>query len=152
MRVVPGTLPREMNWMALRAGCEPACIIAKELIMRNKILAIAAIAGAIGAPIGAQAQSVVTTGVAPGGTGVVEDVDGIAVDHRPPFPEYILLERVPPYTIPNRVIVGGGLPETGVIYYRVPQTFGITPYRYTVVNGQTVLVEPRSRRIVQVVE
>jgi hypothetical protein len=27
-----------------------------------------------------------------------------------------------------------------------------TPYRYTVVNGQTVLVEPRSRRIVQVVD
>ena len=37
--------------------------------MRNKILAIAAIAGVIGAPIAAQAQSVVTTGVAPGGTG-----------------------------------------------------------------------------------
>jgi hypothetical protein len=28
----------------------------------------------------------------------------------------------------------------------------MTPYRYTVVNGQTVLVEPRSRRIVQVVD
>jgi len=34
----------------------------------------------------------------------------------------------------------------------VPQTFGVTPDRYTVVSGQTVLVEPRSRRIVQVVE
>ncbi|MBA4036550.1 MAG: hypothetical protein C0480_18325, partial [Bradyrhizobium sp.] len=31
-------------------------------------------------------------------------------------------------------------------------TFGATPYRYTVVNGQTILVEPRSRRIVQVVD
>jgi hypothetical protein len=28
----------------------------------------------------------------------------------------------------------------------------MTPYRYTVVNGQTILVEPRSRRIVQVVD
>jgi hypothetical protein len=34
----------------------------------------------------------------------------------------------------------------------VPQTFGGTPYRYTVVNGETVLVEPRSRRIMQVIE
>jgi hypothetical protein len=34
----------------------------------------------------------------------------------------------------------------------VPQSFGSTPYRYTVVNGQTILVEPRSRRIVQVVD
>jgi hypothetical protein len=138
--------------MALRAGCEPACIIAKELDMRNKILAIAAIAGAMSAPVAAQAQGVVTTGVAPGGAVVVEDVDGIAVDQRPAFREYITREHVPSYTIPDRVIVGGVLPETGVIYYDVPQTYGVTPYRYTVVNGQTVLVEPRTRRIVQVVE
>src|SRR5713101_1603828 len=59
------TLPHERNWMALRAGCEPACIIAKELDIRNKILAIAAIAGAMSAPVATQAQSVVTTGVAP---------------------------------------------------------------------------------------
>ena len=120
--------------------------------MRNKILAIAAIAGVIGAPIAAQAQSVVTTGVAPGGAVVVEDVDGIAVDQRPAFREYIIREHVPSYTIPDRVIVGGVLPETGVTYYDVPQTFGVTSYRFTVVNGQTVLVEPRTRRIVQVVE
>ena len=121
--------------------------------MRNKILAIAAIAGAMSAPVAAQAQGVVTTGVAPGGAVVVvEDVDGIAVDQRPAFREYIIRERVPSYTIPDRVIVGGVLPETGVTYYDVPQTYGVTPYRYTVVNGQTVLVEPRSRRIVQVVE
>ena len=120
--------------------------------MRNKILAIAAIAGVIGAPIAAQAQGV-TTGVVRGGSVIVnEDIDGIAVDQRPAFREYIIREHVPNYTIPDRVIVGGVLPETGVMYYDVPQTFGVTPYRYTVVNGQTVLVEPRTRRIVQVVE
>ena len=113
----------------------------------RKILAIAAIAGAIGAPIAAQAQGAVTTGVVRGGPDI-----GIAVDQRPAFREYIVRERVPNYTIPDRVVVGGVLPETGVTYYDVPQTFGVTPYRYTVVNGQTVLVEPRSRRIVQVVE
>ena len=50
------------------------------------------------------------------------------------------------------MVVGGVLPEAGVTYYDVPQTFGVTPYRYTVVNGQTILVEPKSRRIVQVVD
>jgi hypothetical protein len=120
--------------------------------MRYRLLAIAAIAGAIGTPIAAQAQGVVTTGVARGPVIVSDDVDGIAVDQRPAFREYIIRERVPNYTIPDRVIVGGVLPETGVTYYDVPQTFGVTPYRYTVVNGQTVLVEPRSRRIIQVVE
>jgi hypothetical protein len=145
-------MPRAMNWVGLRAGHEPAASIAKELTMRNRILAIAAIAGAVTAPIAAQAQND-TVGVVRGGSVIInDDVDGIAVDQRPAFREYIVRERVPNYTIPDRVIVGGVLPETGVTYYDVPQTYGVTPYRYTVVNGRTVLVEPRSRRIVQVVE
>jgi hypothetical protein len=100
-------------------------------------------------PVAAQAQ---TVGIVRGETVIVDDGLGIAVDQRPAFREYVVRERVPNYTIPDRVIVGGVLPETGVTYYDVPQTYGATPYRYTVVNGQTVLVEPRSRRIVQVVE
>ena len=119
--------------------------------MRNRILAIAAVAGALAAPVAAQAQSG-TVGVVRGGPVVIEDSEGIAVDQRPAFREYIVRERVPTYTIPDRVIVGGVLPESGVTTYDVPQTYGTTPYRYTVVNGQTVLVEPRSRRIVQVVD
>jgi hypothetical protein len=100
----------------------------------------------------AQAQGEITTGVVRGGTVITNDDEGITVEQRPAFREYVVRERVPNYSIPERVIVGGVLPETGVTYYDVPQTYGVTPYRYTVVNGQTVLVEPRSRRIVQVVE
>jgi hypothetical protein len=128
---------------------------AKELAMRNRILAIAAIAGAIGTPIAAQAQSD-TVGVVRGGGVVVEDIDddadGIAIDRRPAFREYVVRERIPTYTIPDRVVVGGVLPEAGITYYDVPRTYGGTRYRYTVVNGQTVLVEPRSHRIIQVVD
>jgi uncharacterized protein DUF1236 len=120
--------------------------------MRNRLLAIAAIAGAITAPIAAQAQTTITTGTAGGSTVVIGEHEGIVADQRPAFREYIVRERVPNYTISERVIVGGVLPEVGVTYYDVPQSFGATPYRYTVVNGQTVLVEPRSRRIVQVVD
>ena len=117
--------------------------------MRNRILAIAAIATAIGAPIAAQAQG--TVGIVRGDS-VVVDSGGIAVEQRPAFREYVIRERVPTYTIPDRVIVGGVLPEAGITYYDVPQTYGPTPYRYTVVNGQTVLVEPRTRRVVQVID
>ena len=92
-----------------------------------------------------QAQSEITSGVVRGGAVIIDDDDGIAVERRPAFREYIVRERVPNYTIPEQVIVGGVLPETGVTYFDAP-------YRYTVVNGQTVLVEPRTRRIVQVVE
>src|ERR1700757_3851993 len=45
---------------------ERACIIGKELIMRNRIFAIAAIVGAISAPLAAQAQSGITTGLVRG--------------------------------------------------------------------------------------
>ena len=119
--------------------------------MRNRILAIAAIAAAISAPPAAQAQSD-TVGVVHGGVIVSGDAEGIAPDQRPAFREYIIREHVPEYTIPDRVVIGGVLPESGVSYYDVPQTFGVTPYRYTVVNGRTILVDPRSRRIVQVIE
>ncbi len=120
--------------------------------MRNHILAISAILAAMSAPIAAQAQSD-TVGIVRGGSVMIDDdAAGIAVDRRPAFREYIVRERVPNYTIQDRVVVGGVLPETGVTYYDVPQSFGVTPYRYTVVNGRTVLVEPRTRRIVQVIE
>jgi len=125
--------------------------------MRNRTLAIAAItgalaaAGAMAAPIAAQAQSD-TVGIVRGGTVIIGDSEGIVAEQRPAFREYVVRERVPTFTIPDRVIVGGVLPEAGITYYDVPQTYATTPYRYTVVNGQTVLVEPRSRRIVQVVD
>jgi Protein of unknown function (DUF1236) len=121
--------------------------------MRNHLLAIAAVVATVSAPIAAQAQS--TVGVAGSSTGtriVEEGAVGITLDQRPAFREYIVRERVPNYTIPDRVIVGGILPEAGVTVYDVPQSFGATPYRYTVVNGETILVEPRTRRIVQVID
>ena len=81
--------------------------------MRNRILAIAAIAAAVGAPIAAQAQG--TVGVVRGES-VIIDSGGIAVEQRPAFREYVVRERVPTYTIPDRVIVGGVLPEAGITY------------------------------------
>jgi hypothetical protein len=125
----------------------------KEMTMRNKLFAIAALAGALGAPLAAQAQSEMTVGVGRAPVIVNEvDAEGITVERRPAFREYVVRERVPTYTVPDRVVVGATLPDAGVTYYDVPQTYGSTPYRYTVVNGQTVLVEPRSRRIVQVID
>jgi len=119
--------------------------------MRNRILAVAAVIGAI-TPIAAQAQNETTTGAARGNTVVITESDGIGPDQRPAFREYVIRQQVPAFTTQDRVVVGGVLPEAGITYYDVPQTYGATTYRYTVVNGQTVLVEPRTRRIVQVVD
>ncbi|MBI5262265.1 MAG: DUF1236 domain-containing protein [Bradyrhizobium sp.] len=120
--------------------------------MRNSILALAAIATAIGAPVAAQAQADITTGVVGGPSVAVESDGRIMAEQRPAFREYVVRERVPSFTIPDRVVVGAVLPEMGVTYYDVPQRFGATRLRYTVVNGETVLVEPRTRRIVEVLD
>ena len=85
--------------------------------------------------------------------GVAGGVAGlIGVDQRPRFHEYVVEHRPAPYRWDGRVEVGASLPDDGVVYYDVPPEYGVRGYRYTVVNGETVLVDPRTHRIVQVIE
>ena len=59
----------------------------------------------------------------------------------------------PSVVVKERVAVGTVLPEAGVTYYDVPAEYHVRPgYRYTVVNDRPVIVEQRSRRIVQVID
>ena len=76
----------------------------------------------------------------------------LGVDERPRFRSYVVEQRRPSYQYREDVRIGAVLPEEGVTYYDVPPEYGAREYRYTVVNGRTVLVEPRTRRIVEVVE
>jgi Protein of unknown function (DUF1236) len=90
-----------------------------------------------------------------GGTvgGVVGGVSGIlGVDQRPRFHHYVVEEHRPSYRYEEDVRVGAVLPEAGVTYYDVPPEYGVRDYRYTVVNDRPVLVDPHTRRIVEVVE
>ena len=117
--------------------------------MRNHIFAATLIAGtAFAFPAGAQ--------VVYGGSGTVgvsgPVVEIIADEQLPTFRRYVVEERLPSYAIPDRVVVGTTLPDAGVAYYDVPERFGATTYRYTVVNNRTVLVDPRSRQIMQVID
>lgn len=85
--------------------------------------------------------------------GVVGGVSGVlGVDQRPRFREYVVREHRPSYVYREDVRAGAVLPEEGVTYYEVPPEYGVRDYRYTVVNNRTVLVDPRTHRIVQVVE
>jgi hypothetical protein len=117
--------------------------------MRKSILALAVLAGTA-LPLAANAQQriIVEEGVT---TGLADSYVGIADDLQPRFREYVIQENVPNYTVPDRVVVGGVLPET-VTYYDVPQQYGANRYRYTRVNDRYVLVEPRTRRIIQVID
>jgi hypothetical protein len=62
------------------------------------------------------------------------------------------LRRVPSYQYTQQVRIGAQLPSSGVTYYEVPAQYGVRGYRYTVVNGLPVLVDPQTHRIVQVIE
>jgi hypothetical protein len=117
----------------------------EESIMRKHIFAAALIAGtAFSLPAFAQYGG--TVGVTGPGVGI------IAEEHIPTFRRYVIEERLPTFAVPDRVVVGATLPDVGVTYYDVPERFGATTYRYTIVNDRTVLVDPRSRRIMQVID
>jgi hypothetical protein len=49
-------------------------------------------------------------------------------------------------------MVGVTLPEMGVTYYDVPAQYGAHRYRYSRVNDEYVLVDPQTRRVMQVIE
>lgn len=90
-----------------------------------------------------------------GGTvgGVVGGVNGVlGIEQRPRFRAYVANQHRASYQYRDNLAVGAVLPAEGVTYYDVPAEYGASNYRYTVVNGRTVLVEPGSRRIVEIVE
>ena len=96
-------------------------------------------------PLGAVVGGVV--GAAAGTVGGI-----LGVDDRPRFKEYVVRERRPSYRYTEEVRVGVVLPESGVTYYEVPAEYNAPGYRYTYVNERPVLVEPRTRRIVEIID
>ena len=94
-------------------------------------------------------------GAVVGGTvgGVVGGVAGLlGADQRPRFHHYVVEQHRPSYHLRGDVRVGEVLPEEGVTYYDIPPEYGVREYRYTIVNDEPVLVDPHTRRIVEVVE
>jgi len=138
--------------------------------MIRRFIGIAAVVAAVALPVVVQAQGVPggvergsrdgeraagPVGAVVGGVigGVVGGVAGVlGVDQRPRFHSYVAGRHVPSYQYREDVRVGAVLPEEGVTYYDVPPEYGVRDYRYTVVNSRTVLVDPRTHRIVEVVE
>jgi hypothetical protein len=134
--------------------------MSKKILLAGAVLAVLAPASAFaqsggaaaGAATGAVGGAIVggPVGAAVGGvTGAI--VGGIADQQQPEFRQYVTTQKVPSYTYKEEVRVGAVLPEAGVTYHEVPAEYKVKGYRYTVVNNTPVLVEPSSRKIVQVV-
>lgn len=109
----------------------------------------AAAGGAAAGPLGAGVGAAVG-GVVGGVTGTVGGILG--VDQRPAFRQYVGRQGYSSYSYSGPVAVGSVLPGSGVTYYDVPSDYGVRGYRYTIVNGSTVLVDPATGRIVQIIE
>jgi hypothetical protein len=66
--------------------------------------------------------------------------------------EYVIRERQPSYRYNDDFRVGAVLPESGVTYYEIPGEYHVQGYRYAYVNDHAVLVDPRTRRIVEIID
>jgi hypothetical protein len=98
-------------------------------------------AGPVGAVVGTAVGAV---------TGTIGGILG--VDDRPRFHEYVVQQRPTSYRYADDLRVGAILPPDGVTYYEIPGEYHIQGYRYAYVNEHAVLVDPRTRQIVQIVE
>ncbi len=103
------------------------------------------VGGAVGAGVGAATGAVGTA------TGIVGGILG--TDERPRFHDYVEQENYPSYRWRHALRVGAILPRSGVTYYEVPNDYpDAHRYRYARVNDRTVLVDPRTHRIVDIID
>lgn len=129
--------------------------------MKKSIALIAAATVSLGA-LAANAQEGTVSGAAGGAvTGAIVGgpvgaaiggVAGAALGSivAPPEPrvqEYVVQQQVPSVTVQQPIVVGEPLPQT-VELYEVPE---YTQYRYAIVNGERVIVEPQTRQVIQVI-
>jgi hypothetical protein len=132
-----------------------------ENMMKNRI-AVSLIAASVFASGAAFAQSTTATGAVNGArTGgeaagpvgeIVGGTVGAAVGAAVEIPNAVIMsiqgERAPSVTVRERVVVGEPLPAT-VELRPVPN---YTEYRYAVVNDRRVIVEPRTRKIIKIID
>ncbi|WP_046867689.1 DUF1236 domain-containing protein [Microvirga massiliensis] len=100
-----------------------------------------AIGGAVvGGPVGA---------VVGGAAGAI--IGGLTADQSRQVRQYVIQQERPSVRVQEQVVVGQPLPRT-VELYELPPDVGVqTEYRYGVVNNQRVIVEPGTRRVVEVI-
>ncbi len=125
-------------------------------------LTVSLIAVSLFASSAAFAQSTTATGAVNGArTGgeiagpvgeIVGGTVGAAVGAAVEIPNAVITsiqgERVPSVTVRERVVVGEPLPPT-VELRPVPR---YTEYRYAVVNDRRVIVDPRTRRVIRIID
>ena len=89
-----------------------------------------------------------------GGQAIAQSVAvEISPEQRTRIKEYVVKEKVKPVTIRESVRVGATLPAD-VDLVAVPETWGpsFSRYRYVYHGDNVVLVEPSSRRVIEIID
>jgi hypothetical protein len=117
----------------------------QEFLMKRSVLAGVAV---LALAVPALAQTTITTTTPSIGSTVT-----IAPEQRTRIREYVVERRVAPYRVQEQVRVGVTLP-TEVELHTVPSDWGpeLSRYRYVYSGDDVVLVEPSTRRVIQVIE
>ena len=89
-------------------------------------------------------ESSTTTTTAPGRMTLAPEV-------RTRVHQYVVAHRQPSVRIQDRIAVGVVLPPDAQ-FYAFDGVDGVGPYRYAYVNDAPVLVDPGSRRVIEVIE
>lgn len=64
---------------------------------------------------------------------------------------FVMKEKPASVKVTETVSVGTALPSS-VTLHTLPSDVGVTQYRFAIINDKTVLVEPSTRKIVQIIE
>jgi hypothetical protein len=77
----------------------------------------------------------------------------IAPEQRSIIKEYVVKEKVRPHKLQSRVTVGATLPAD-IVLAPVPETWGpaFRSYRYIYTGDDVVLVDPSTRRVIEVID
>lgn len=104
--------------------------------MKNAIIAAGAILLFAGAGIASAQQTVVITR-----------------EQQPVIQRYVVEQHVAPAELPSNfdLAVGAQVPDT-VELHTIQAPDVDTQYEYMVINGQTVLVDPNTRHVVQIIQ
>jgi uncharacterized protein YcfJ len=102
----------------------------------------AVIGAVVGGPVGAAVGGI--AGAAAGGVLTAEEARRVRT--------YVAAQQRPSAEVPEQVALGQPVPARARVYPLPPSVGLRNPYSYTVVNDRTVLVDPRTREIVQVIE
>jgi hypothetical protein len=114
--------------------------------MKRTLLASIAV---LALAVPAFAQSTIVTTPAPSASTTIT----IAPEQRTKIKQYVIQQKVKPVTMRERVTVGATLPAD-VEFAAVPSDWGpeLGRYRYVYSGDNVVLVEPSSRRVIQIID